>query len=79
MRRPRAHVRWPLASHALRILRASLVVAEPVFGQMKTTHRAARLLLRGHGNARAEWRLLDACHNLRKLFSYTNTAQLATG
>ena len=55
------------------------VIVEPVFGQMKTTQGAGRLLLRGHDNARAEWRLLVACHNLRKLFSYTMAAQLATG
>ena len=55
------------------------VIVEPVFGQMKTTQGAGRLLLRGHEHARAEWRLLVACHNPRKLFSYTTTAQLATG
>jgi len=54
------------------------VIVEPVFGQMKTTQGAGRLLLRGHDNARSEWRLLAACHNLRKLFSYTMTAQLTT-
>jgi len=46
---------------------------------MKTTQGAGRFLLRGHDNARAEWRLLAACHNLRKLFSYTMAAPLATG
>jgi len=55
------------------------VIVEPVFGQMKTTQGAGRLLLRGHNNTRSEWRLLAACHNLRKLFSHTMTAQLATG
>jgi len=55
------------------------VIVEPVFGQMKTTQGAGRFLLRGHDNARAEWRLLAACHNLRKLFSYTMAAPLATG
>jgi len=54
------------------------VIVEPVFGQMKTTQGAGRLLLRGHEHARAEWRLLAACHNLRKLFSYTMAAQPAT-
>lgn len=43
------------------------VIVEPVFGQMKTTQGASRLLLRGHHHARAEWRLLAACHNLRTL------------
>ena len=54
------------------------VIVEPVFGQMKTTQGAGRLLLRGHDRARSEWRLLAACHNLRKLFSYTGTTTLAT-
>ncbi|MGB5151032.1 MAG: IS1182 family transposase [Mycobacterium sp.] len=54
------------------------VIVEPVFGQMKTTQGAGRLLLRGHDPARSEWRLLAACHNLRKLFSYTGTTTLAT-
>lgn len=55
------------------------VIVEPVFGQMETTQGAGRLLLRGHEHARAEWRLLAAFHNLRKLFSYTTPAQPATG
>ncbi len=54
------------------------VTLEPVFGQMKTTQGPGKLLLRGHDNARAEWRLLAACHNLRKLFAYTGTADLVT-
>ncbi len=48
------------------------VIVEPVFGQMKTTQGAGRLLLRGHDHARSKWRLLVACHNLRKLFFYTH-------
>ena len=46
------------------------VIVEPVFGQMKTTQHAGQLLLRGRDNARAEWRLLAACHNLRTLFRF---------
>ena len=53
------------------------VIVEPVFGQMKTTQGAGRLLLRGHDTARSEWRLLTACHNLRKLFAYNAAAKLA--
>ena len=53
------------------------VIVEPLFGQMKTTQGAGRLLLRGHDTARSEWRLLTACHNLRKLFAYTAAAKLA--
>lgn len=54
------------------------VIVEPVFGQMKTTQGAGRLLLRGRDQARSEWRFLAACHNLRKLASFTKTAKLAT-
>ncbi len=53
------------------------VIIEPVFGQMKTTQGAGRLLLRGHDPARSEWRLLAACHNLRKLFAYNAAAKSA--
>lgn len=49
------------------------VIVEPVFGQMKTTQGADRLLLRGRDNARSEWRLLAACHNLRKLAGLATT------
>jgi IS5 family transposase len=45
-------------------------IVEPVFGQMKTVQGAGRLLLRGLEPARAEWRLLAACHNLRKLWNW---------
>lgn len=54
------------------------VIVEPVFGQMKTTQGAGRLLLRGHDPARSEWRLLAACHNMRKLFVYTTIGELVT-
>lgn len=53
------------------------VIVEPVFGQMKTTQGAGRLLLRGRDTARSEWRLLATCHNLRKLFAYTARGELA--
>jgi len=43
-------------------------IVEPVFGQMTILQGARHLLLRGQQAARAEWRLLCACHNLRKLF-----------
>jgi transposase len=57
------------------------VIVEPVFGQMVTCQDARRLLLRGEDGARGEWRLLAACHNLRKIFGRTGpnglTAALA--
>ncbi|KAA8962925.1 transposase [Mycobacterium sp.] len=40
-------------------------IVEPVFGA--TLHNAKHLLLRRFEQARAEWLLLAACHNLRKL------------
>jgi len=43
-------------------------IVEPVFGQIVTVQDGRRLLLRGLGAARAEWRLHCACHNLLKLF-----------
>jgi transposase len=54
------------------------VIVEPVFGQMKTTQGAGRLLLRGREAVRSEWRLLAACHNLRKLAGFAGTAKAAT-
>ena len=45
------------------------VIVEPVFGQMHTRQNAKQLLLRGLEQAKGEWLLLAACHNLRKLHS----------
>ena len=53
------------------------VIVEPVFGQMTILQGARHLLLRGKEAARAEWRLLCACHNLRKLFVVAGTDGLA--
>ena len=49
-------------------------IVEPVFGQMATLQDGKRLLLRGIDGARGEWRLLAACHNLRKIFTHTGSA-----
>lgn len=57
-------------------------IVEPVFGQIDTCQGGKKVLLRGLDAADAEWALLAACHNLRKLFGHTGTtglAQLATG
>jgi transposase len=51
-------------------------IVEPVFGQIMTCQNGRRLLLRGEDGARAEWRLLAACHNLRKIFRHAGTAGL---
>ncbi|XLX12665.1 IS1182 family transposase [Streptomyces flavusporus] len=53
-------------------------IVEPVFGQIMTCHNGRQLLLRGEDGARGEWRLLAACHNLRKIFRHAGTAGLAT-
>jgi transposase len=46
------------------------VIVEPVFGQMATLQNAKQILLRGLDQARGEWLLLAACHNLRKLHGH---------
>jgi transposase len=51
-------------------------IVEPVFGQIVTCQNGRRLLLRGETGARAEWRLLAACHNLLKVFRHAGTAGL---
>jgi len=48
-------------------------IVEPVFGQMTILQGARHLLLRGREAAAAEWLLLCACHNLRKLFQAGGT------
>ena len=53
-------------------------IVEPVFGQIMTCQDGRNLLLRGQDGARGEWRLLAACHNLRKIFRYAGTTGLAT-
>lgn len=52
-------------------------IVEPVFGQIDTCQGGKKVLLRGLDAADAEWALLAACHNLRKLFGHTGTAGLA--
>ncbi|MEV8013211.1 transposase [Streptomyces sp. NPDC086122] len=48
-------------------------IVEPVFGRIMTCQDDRRLLLCGEAGARAEWRLLAACHNLRKIFGQVGT------
>lgn len=54
-------------------------IIEPVFGQIDTVQGKKKVLLRGEAAANAEWQLLAACHNLRKLFGNGGTAQINTG
>lgn len=52
-------------------------IAEPVFGQIATL-QGKHVLLRGLDNARGEWKLLAACHNLRKLHGHIGTDGLGS-
>ncbi len=52
-------------------------IIEPVFGQIDTVQGGKQVLLRGQAAAAAEWDLLAACHNLRKLFRHTGTPRIA--
>ncbi|MGR8007503.1 IS1182 family transposase [Streptomyces hypolithicus] len=52
-------------------------IVEPVFGQIMTCQNGRQLMLRGEDGARGEWRLLAACHNLRKIFRHTTATGLA--
>lgn len=51
-------------------------IVEPVFGQMSTLQNTKHLLQRGFEQARAEWLLLAACHNLRKLHGHIGVTGL---
>jgi transposase len=62
--------------HAIYARRKAIV--EPVFGQMSTLQNAKHLLLRGLDQARGEWLLLAACHNLRKLHGVVGVSGLNT-
>lgn len=53
-------------------------IVEPVFGQMSILQNAKQLLLRHLDQARGEWQLLAACHNLRKLYGHIGVHGLNT-
>ena len=52
-------------------------IVEPVFGQIATL-QGKHVLLRGLDNAGGEWKLLAACHNLRKLHGHLGVAGLGS-
>ena len=52
-------------------------IVEPVFGQIATL-QGKHVLLRGLDNARGEWNLIAACHNLRKLHGHLATTGLGS-
>ena len=70
-----AHTLASPAGHAVYARRKAIV--EPVSGQMSTLQNAKHLLLRGLEAARDEWRLLAACHDLRKLHRHLGASGLA--
>jgi transposase len=68
---PADRMRHKLASAAGRALyKMRKAIVEPVFGQIKEVRGLRRLLLRGLGNARAEFTFIALTHNLLKLFRY---------
>ncbi|MBA9044243.1 hypothetical protein BJ996_000974 [Streptomyces phaeogriseichromatogenes] len=52
-------------------------IVQLVFGQSMACQNGRQLLLRSEDGARGEWRLLAACHNLRKIFRHAGTAGIA--
>ena len=55
---------------ARKLMRQRAGIVESVFGVIKEQMDARRFLLRGLANAQAEWHLLCAAFNLRKLYKY---------
>jgi hypothetical protein len=51
-------------------------IAEPVFGQIKTTQGIDRFRRRGHTAVRDEWKLICLMHNLLKLFRRVGAVSL---
>lgn len=52
--------------HAVYARRKTIV--EPVFGHIKDVRGFREFSLRGHANAKAEWKIVTGAHNLLKLF-----------
>ena len=50
---------------------------EPVFAHTKFNRRCDRFLRRGRSACRSEWRLINATHNLLKLYKHTTAPALA--
>lgn len=55
------------------------VIVEPVFGQIKEAMGFRRFSLRGKEKVTAEWHLVCAVHNLRKLFRSGRTGRVMDG
>jgi transposase len=52
-------------------------MVEPVFGDTKFNRRCDRFLRRGRSACRSEWRLINATHNLLKLWRHTTAPDVA--
>jgi hypothetical protein len=52
-------------------------IVEPVFADTKFNRRIDRFLRRGRSAARSEWRLVNAAHNLLKLWRHTTAPAMA--
>jgi hypothetical protein len=50
---------------------------EPVFAHTKFNRRCDRFKRRGRAACRSEWRLINATHNLLKLYKHTTAAVTA--
>jgi hypothetical protein len=48
------------------------IMIEPVFAHTKFNRRCDRFLRRGRSACRSEWRLINATHNLLKLYKHTS-------
>ncbi len=71
-----AHRAKMQTERARKLMKQRAGLVEPVFGIMKGPMGAARFLLRGLNNVRAEWHLLCAAFNLRKLYQLWRVGRL---
>ena len=77
-RSPYLEMREQLATElGKELYRQRQATIEPVFAQTKYNRRIDRFQRRGKGACRAEWRLINATHNLLKL--YQHNLAIATG
>src|SRR4051795_13396392 len=73
-----AFMRRALATPAgARLYRRRSSLIEPVFADTKFNRKIDRFLRRGRAACRSEWRLLQATHNLRKLWRHTTAPAAA--
>lgn len=77
LRRHREKMR---GEQAKAFMRQRSAVVEPVFGVLREHLGLSRFLRRGLDNVRAEWQLLCAAYNLRKIWKWRlQTLRMATG